>query len=103
MISNSTAQRSKRQVLGEPDKQQPQEILVSNDDDDNYACVKVVLFATAYRSCVPKYSEIRLNCSTVIGKNAVCYCHTDDCNGSNTLKLFQPLASLFISLFLARI
>ena len=35
MISNSTAQRSKRQVLGEPDKQQPQEILVSNDDDDN--------------------------------------------------------------------
>ena len=39
----------------------------------------------------------------VIGKNAVCYCHTDDCNGSNTLKLFQPLALLFISLFLATI
>jgi len=93
--------KSKRQVEGEPDKTGQDD--TPDVDDDNYACVKVVLGRTAYRSCVPKYSEIRLNCTTVIGKNAVCYCHTDDCNGSNTLKLFQPLALLFISLFLATI
>ena len=81
---------------GEPDKTEDP----SDVDDDNYACVKVVLGRTAYRSCVPKYSEIRLNCSTLIGKNVVCYCHTDDCNGSNMLQLFQPLL-LFLGLFLA--
>ena len=59
--------RIKRQNGGEIDKQ-------------NYACVKIVLGYTAYRSCVPKYSTIRLNCSSIIGRNVVCYCHTDDCN-----------------------
>ena len=80
------------QVEGEPDK-------TDAEDDDNYACVKAVLGRTAYRSCVPKYSEIRLNCTSVIGRNVVCYCHTDDCNGSNTLQLFQPML-LFLGLFL---
>ena len=55
----------------------------------NYACVKVVLGYTAYRSCVPKYSTIRLNCSSFIGGNVVCYCHTNDCNASWRL-LVQP-------------
>ena len=80
------------QVEGEPDK-------TDVDDTDNYACVKAVLGRTAYRSCVPKYSEIRLNCSSIIGKNVVCYCHTDDCNGSNTLQLFQPML-LLVGLFI---
>mgnify|MGYP001412171817 CR=1 FL=1 len=50
------------QVEGEPDKTGQDD--TPDVDDDNYACVKVVLGRTAYRSCVPKYSEIRLNCTT---------------------------------------
>ena len=50
------------QVEGEPDKTGQDD--TPDVNDDNYACVKVVLGRTAYRSCVPKYSEIRLNCTT---------------------------------------
>lgn len=76
----SEAEKSRRfkREQGEQDKKR-----------QNYACVKVVLGYTAYRSCVPKYSTIRLNCSSFIGGSAVCYCHTDDCNASWKL-LVQP-------------
>ena len=77
------SRRFKREEQGEPDKRQ------------NYACVKVVLGYTAYRSCVPKYSTIRLNCSSFIGGSAVCYCHTDDCNASVKL-LVQPWLALLM-------
>ncbi len=71
-------ERFKRQTeLGEWDK----------TVEGNYACVKVVLGRTAYRSCVPKYSQIRLNCSSLIGKNVVCYCQEDDCNGTSKLAM----------------
>lgn len=66
-------------------------------DENNYACVKVVLGRTAYRSCVPKYGDIRLNCSSIIGKNVVCYCQTDDCNSASRI---LPFLSLLLTLLL---
>lgn len=69
-------------------------------DANNYACVKVVLGSTAYRSCVPKYGNIRLNCTSIIGQNVLCYCHVDDCNSAPSRALvasFAIFASLMIS------
>lgn len=83
--------RSQRQIEGEWDK----------EDEENYACVKVVLGRTAYRSCVPKYGEIRLNCSSVLGRNVVCYCHTDDCNAAFNLINSPPALLLAFLAFLA--
>ena len=85
--NNLNLERSKRQAeQGEPDKDDD---LEDNTDDDSYACVKVVLGRTAYRSCVPKYGEIRLNCTSMVGKNVVCYCHEDDCNQGQSLRPFS--------------
>lgn len=54
-------------------------------EDENYACVKAMLAGTVYRSCVPKYGIIRLNCTSPFERNVLCYCHSDGCNGSNRI------------------
>ena len=51
-------------------------------EDENYACVKAMFAGTVYRSCVPKYGMIRLNCTSAFEQNVLCYCHSDGCNGS---------------------
>lgn len=76
------------------------EELDKDEDDDNYACVKVVLGKTAYRSCIPKYGEIRINCTTSIGQNVLCYCHEDECNGGIRM---QKSIVVFLMMSLATI
>ena len=84
-------ERRKRQVTFE-----------ESNSDDIYACVKVVIGYTAYRSCVPKYGDIRVNCTSMIGRNVVCYCHTDECNVATFSTVLKPwiliLSLLYVTL-----
>ena len=73
----------------------------SENTEEVYACVKVVIDYTAYRSCIPKVGDIRVNCSEAIGRNVVCYCHTDECNLASTIQqpwtLIATLALIFFT------
>jgi hypothetical protein len=85
--------RTKRDTskgVGEPDK----------DSSGEYACVKVVFASKAYRSCIPKYGDIRINCTTAVGSNVLCYCHTDDCNSGSKLHFSLPSLACFLALLM---
>lgn len=51
-------------------------------EDSEYACAKIRMGDTSYRSCVAKVSDIKLNCTSAVGKLALCYCHEDHCNSA---------------------
>ena len=45
----------------------------------------MIINQEAYRSCVPKVSAMKLNCTgDSTARLAVCYCHEDHCNGANS-------------------
>ncbi len=95
-IGSLTSGRRKRQaVLERPEREAGNETSKEDDsepeaepeakasgEEEQFACIKAMAAGKIFRSCVPKITSVNLNCTSVLGQNALCYCHTDACNKS---------------------
>lgn len=71
----------------------------SSEEQEQFACIKAMAAGMIFRSCVPKVSSMNLNCTSVLGQNVLCYCHTDACNKSSHLN--ASIWALIISMLIA--